>query len=787
VYNQTGASARAKDGSRAGVAATGLNDEGRVRQPESRWHRLVAQLTQVWQLQWVGGGRLGGGGTGHHAWPTGAAAPERPNARSGGLRTPFRRGAAAGQISSGALSSGRRAGHRGRSMPTRLPRWAITCEGIAMQALRSIKDVERDTEQLPCLTMELVMLPPRHLRRLQHLLELAAKAGESAASSSSSIACSWPSPAGFVPLLLPLLLFLMPRFRALTSPDYVRLRPSSISESSGERADGRCRAHEKRTGGSSEQDVALAGRAVGPEAAKAAGGGAAADWPRLSPLAELLHRLREVPHARERRTSASPCCCCPSCVMFQMGRAFSVGEIICYLTLLGFLVEEINEMITSAREETIKNYFFGRLRTSSTSPPSPAASPPSPCGSTTAQCTTRSSATGRWCCSPHLPGVTGSCACSTYRCVLESLGPKLKMMSLMVKKDFLPFLRCNYPEGKSIQSTGTEGRESASEIILGMFRNTFYAIVAGREYGDITGPNINDGDEARLRAPHCAVLVPTVYMVLYIVVMPDPAAQRHRRHVQQDHRRHRQRVQGHVASLRSSTLSRSSTPGRRCRRPSTSCRRLRNLASFVWRRLCAPLRRRLRRQRGQPAAAVCCRRGRGEFRQPPPGDTRATTARQVYLLSLYYQALAFRNAARPSTAWCWTRRTWTKATRSSSSSCERPSTERMERFDRIERDGQAAGVAGQGAQGHQPPRAPATSANKRASVLAMPYIEEGREEGPVVGRVLSTFLTALSPADKSTSRGRSVSRKRGQRLIMQNSRAQELCSLFGIQLTRERD
>uniref|UniRef100_A0A1I8IUS0 ANK_REP_REGION domain-containing protein n=1 Tax=Macrostomum lignano TaxID=282301 RepID=A0A1I8IUS0_9PLAT len=416
---------------------------------------------------------------------------------------------------------------------------AITCEGIAMQALRSIKDV--DVTPNNCLTMELVMLPLDTFGGYS-ILELAAK-GESSsfviidivqealnrmwytdfffarkdahqgALIELAIAC------GFVPLLYPLLLFLMPRFRA-HEPDYVRLRPSSISESSGN-ADGRCRAHEKRTGGSSEQGVALlqGGRKQQkqPEEEQQ-------PRPRLSPLAELL-RFYQIPCVRN-----GP-------------RLLRRGDHLLPDLLLGFLVEEINEMITSAREETHQELLLGRLerhrhhrhhlRLHRLRPADPQQHSAQPVPALLVAGAALH----------HLPGVLG-CACSNISVVLESLGPKLKMMSLMVKKkDFLPFLfnsvrahvrlrrhlhALQYPEGKSIQSTGTEGRESASEIILGMFRNTFYAIVG--EYGldnfvpcnisDITGPNINDdGDEPDCVHPIGAVLVPTVYMVLYIVVM----------------------------------------------------------------------------------------------------------------------------------------------------------------------------------------------------------------------------------------------------------------------------
>uniref|UniRef100_A0A1I8J777 ANK_REP_REGION domain-containing protein n=3 Tax=Macrostomum lignano TaxID=282301 RepID=A0A1I8J777_9PLAT len=778
VYNQS-LGERRKDGIKGLVCRNCLNDEGRV--SSLKLHRLVAQLTQFWQLQWVGADDS-------EAEETPATTPGRqepPHLKA--MRDPVE-SLAVWCVLTGRLrlapyflrqedfdtipqalllakilrSLGRRRDIED-VYANKATKMAITCEGIAMQALRSIKDV--DVTPNNCLTMELVMLPLDTFGGYS-ILELAAK-GESSsfviidivqealnrmwytdfffarkdahqgALIELAIAC------GFVPLLYPLLLFLMPRFRA-HEPDYVRLRPSSISESSGN-ADGRCRAHEKRTGGSSEQDVALlqGGRKQQkqPEEEQQ-------PRPRLSPLAELL-RFYQIPCVKFRMhvtAHISFVLLLSFVVMFQMGRAFSVGEIICYLTLLGFLVEEINEMITSAREETIKNYFLDGWNVIDITAIT--------CGFTAFALRIHNSTVHNpfqryW----SLVLLTTTCLVYWVRLlyisvVLESLGPKLKMMSLMVKKDFLPFLfilfvlmfgfgvtfhALQYPEGKSIQSTGTEGRESASEIILGMFRNTFYAIVG--EYGldnfvpcnisDITGPNINDGDEPDCVHPIGAVLVPTVYMVLYIVVMQilllNVIVAMFSKTIDAIDSESKAMWQFEKFDLIEEFNTRSALPP-----PFNILSELRNLASFVWRRLC----RRSgagEEQRGQPAAAVVAAEAAVNSAAPASaGDTPHDC--KVYLLSLYYQALAFRNRRSSLNGVVLDEEDLDEGNKIIFQQVN-ALNERMERFDRIEetvkqleslvKELKAISLRG-----------PSNISNKRASVLAMPYIEEGREEGP---------------------------------------------------------
>uniref|UniRef100_A0A1I8FF06 ANK_REP_REGION domain-containing protein n=1 Tax=Macrostomum lignano TaxID=282301 RepID=A0A1I8FF06_9PLAT len=593
---------------------------------------------------------------------------------------------------------------------------------------QACKDV--DVTPNNCLTMELVMLPLRHfggysmlgaggkgesqqLRAepdvVQRLLLFRRKdahqgalieAGHRLRLRAAAVPCS------AVPVC--------PAFRA-SSTSRLRVlacRPSSHQRVIRER-DGRCR----RMRSAPEAPASRAWRCCRrPEAAKAAEEEEQQPRPRLSPLAELLRFVLLLSFV----------------VMFRWAAPSPSGRIICYLTLLGFLVEEINEMITSAREETIKNYFLDGWNVIDITAIT--------CGFTAFALRIHNSTVHNpfqryW----SLVLLTTTCLVYWVRLlyisvVLESLGPKLKMMSLMVKKDFLPFLfilfvlmfgfgvtfhALQYPEGKSIQSTGTEGRESASEIILGMFRNTFYAIVG--EYGldnfvpcnisDITGPNINDGDEPDCVHPIGAVLVPTVYMVLYIVVMQIL-------------------LLNVIVAMFSKTIDAidsESKPFREVRPyrgvqhqvgaapPFNILSELRNLASFVWRRLC----RRSGAARAAAAAVVAAEAAANSAAPASAGDTPHDC-----------KALAFRNAAAvPQSAWCWTRRTWTKATRVIFQQVN-ALNERWRDSTALKMTVKQHGVAGQGAQRRISLRGPSNISNKRASVLAMPYIEEGREEGP---------------------------------------------------------
>uniref|UniRef100_A0A1I8FAA7 DUF202 domain-containing protein n=1 Tax=Macrostomum lignano TaxID=282301 RepID=A0A1I8FAA7_9PLAT len=587
---------RRKDGIKGLVCRNCLNDEGRVSSPEAR----LAQLTQFWQLQWVGADDSEAEETpATTPGRTGAAAPDRPCATrwSPWRLEDFDTIPQALLLAKILRSLGRRRDIED-VYATRLPKMAHHLgEGIAHAGPPQHQGCRRDTEQLP-----------------DH------GAGHACRSTPSAATASWS-------------------WRPRANP---AASSSSTSCSHPERRRP-LRAHEKRTGAPASRACALrqGGRKQQkqPEESSSRGRG-------LSPLAELLRFRMHVTSAAHQLRAAA--------VLrgqFQMGRAFSVGEIICYLTLLGFL-----------NNSTVHNPFQRY-----------------------------------W----SLVLLTTTClvywgACSTYRWCWRASARKLQ--DDVAHAGLLPFLFIlfvlmfgfgvtfharNTPRAMSIQSTGTEGRESASEIILGMFRNTFYG-----HRGRILLLNVIvamfsktiDAIDSESKAM-CAVREVRPYRgVQHQVALPPPF----------------------------NILSELRKPG------------VLRLAPTV-----PPLRRRARAAR----RCRCCRRGRARIPQPPRQPGHPHDCQGVPAQALYYQALAFRNRRFvPQRRGAETRRTWTKQQRSSSSSVN-ALNERMERFDRIEetvkqleslvKELKAISLRG-----------PSNISNKRASVLAMPYIEEGREEGP---------------------------------------------------------
>uniref|UniRef100_A0A1I8FD93 ANK_REP_REGION domain-containing protein n=1 Tax=Macrostomum lignano TaxID=282301 RepID=A0A1I8FD93_9PLAT len=735
VYNQS-LGERRKDGIKGLVCRNCLNDEGRV--SSLKLHRLVAQLTQFWQLQWVGADDSEAeGDPGHHAWPTGAAAPEghaRPGGVPGGLVRADRPSAPAAPYflrqedfdtipQALLLAKILRSLGRRRDIEdvyaNKATKMAITCEGIAMQALRSIKDV--DVTPNNCLTMELVMLPldtfggysileaggQGRIQQLRHhrhraggaepddvdahqgaLIELAIALRLRAAAVPAAAVPDAPLRAHEPDLRAPAAQQHQRVIRGTPTAAAGRMR--SAPEAPASRAWRCCRA-----AGSSKSSRR---RKQQPR-------------PRLSPLAELL-RFYQIP-----------------CVKFRM----HVTAHISFVLLLsswsygprllrrgdhllpdpaGLLVEEINEMITSAREETIKNYFLGRLerhrhhrhhlrftafalRIHNS--------------------TVHNPFQRYW----SLVLLTTTCLVYWVRLlyisvVLESLGPKLKMMSLMVKKDFLPF--CSFcaaiPEGKSIQSTGTRRsrerqRDHPRHVPQHLLRHR-------GEYGldnfvpcnisDITGPNINDGDE-----PDCILLLNVIVAMFSKTI--DAIDSESKAMWQFEKFDLIEEFKHQVGA---------------CRRPSTFLSELRNLASFVWRRLC----RRSGGRAGSPPLPLLPREAAANSAAPrQPGDTPHDCARCT-CSALYYQALAFRKPPLvPQRRWCWTRRTWTKANKiifqqvNALNERWRDSTalkRRSSSWSRWSRRLKAISLRG-----------PSNIQQQAASVLAMPYIEEGREGGPV--------------------------------------------------------
>uniref|UniRef100_A0A1I8FKH2 Calponin-homology (CH) domain-containing protein n=1 Tax=Macrostomum lignano TaxID=282301 RepID=A0A1I8FKH2_9PLAT len=521
---------------------------------------------------------------------------------------------------------------------------AITCEGIAMQALRSIKDV--DVTPNNCLTMELVMLRARHLRRLQHL----GAGGQGRIQQlrhhrhrALAIAC------GFVPLLLPAAAVPDAPLRA-HEPDYVRLRPSSISESSGN-ADGRCRRMRSAPEASSEQGVALLQRRrrkqqKQPEEEQQ-------PRPRLRPLAELLRLLPDPLRGDHQE--------------LLLGRlnVIDITAITCGFTAFALRIHN----------STVHNPFQRYWSLVACAQPPPA-----------------------WC--------TG-CACSTLSVVLESLGPKLKMMSLIALQ---------YPEGKSIQSTrhrrSRERQRDHPRHVPPTPSTPSWASTGSTTSCPATsatspGRNINDGDEPDCVHPIGAVLGAHGILLLNVIVAMFSKTI--------DAIDSESKACG---SSRSSTLSRSSTPGRRCaalQHPVGACATWRPSSGAD----CAAAPAPAEEQRGQPPLPLC-RRGRARI--PQPRVSRDTPAR---LQGCTCSACTTRRwpsatAARPSTAWCWTQEDLDEGNKiifqQNSTALKRRSSSWMSLVKELK----AISLRG-----------PSNISNKRASVLAMPYIEEPRrEEGP---------------------------------------------------------
>uniref|UniRef100_A0A1I8FHL7 Ion_trans domain-containing protein n=1 Tax=Macrostomum lignano TaxID=282301 RepID=A0A1I8FHL7_9PLAT len=745
VYNQS-LGERRKDGIKGlAVCRNCLNDEGRV--SSLKLHRLVAPAhTVLWQLQWepphLKAMRDPVESLAVLVRADRPSAAWRPTSCARRTSTPFRRHCCwpkflrslgrTGATSRTSMQQGYQDGHS----PARHRHAGPSA------AIKDV-DVTRDTNNCPD-------HGAGHCHALDtfggySILELAAK-GESSsfviidivqdahqgALIELAIAC------GFVPLLYPLLLFPdAPRFRA-HEPDYVRLRPQQ---------------HQRVIIGKRRRPLRARMRSA-PEAPASRGvallqGGRKQQKqpeeeqqprPRLSPLAELL-----LPHARDGAHQLR-CLLLSFVVMFQMGRAFSVGESSGYLTLLGFLVEEINEMITSARRRPSRTTSW----TAGTSSDITAIT----CGFTAFALRIHNSTVHNpfqryW----SLVLLTTTClvywcACSTYRwCWRASAeaqddvahgeeglpAPSCSFCSCLMFGFGVTFHALQYPEGKSIQSTGTEVARAparSSSACSATPSTPSWASTGSTTSCPATSATSPGEHKPMVMSPTACThwrgcSVPTVYMVLYIVVMQILL-------LNVIVAMFSKTIDAIDSEVKAIVAVREVRPYRGVQHQVARCAALQHpvgaaqpgvlrLAPTV-----PPLVRRAR----QPAAAVVAAEA-ARIPQPrvKPGHPHDC---KVYLLSLYYQALASANARLLNAL-----------------------NEAMERFDRIEDYGQAAGVAGQGGQGTSASEAPATSATSGSSVLDHAYItiEEGREGGPltsrVVGRVLSTFLTALSLADKS--------------------------------------
>uniref|UniRef100_A0A1I8FL00 ANK_REP_REGION domain-containing protein n=1 Tax=Macrostomum lignano TaxID=282301 RepID=A0A1I8FL00_9PLAT len=291
-------------------------------------HRLVAQLTQFWQLQWSwGADDSEAEETRPPRLADRAAAPEG-HARPGGVP------------GSGALRADRPSAAwaptflRQEDFDTNSAGTAAGQNSCAASAAR--RDIE-----------DLVIAAARHLRPGYSILELAAK-GE----SSSFVIIDIVQPAS-----------------ALTSPTTCRLRRSQhqrvIRIGTPTPLAG---AHEKAHGAPASRAMAACcsgGRNFSKS--KSSRRRSSSPRPRLSPLAELLRvstrsPAREVPpcHAGRRHISLRACCC-PSWSCSRWAAPSPSGRSICYLTLLGFWSRRSKRDDHQRQEETIKNYILGRL------------------------------------------------------------------------------------------------------------------------------------------------------------------------------------------------------------------------------------------------------------------------------------------------------------------------------------------------------------------------------------------------------------------------------------------
>ncbi|PAA53095.1 hypothetical protein BOX15_Mlig004154g2 [Macrostomum lignano] len=236
-----------------------------------------------------------------------------------------------------------------------------------------------------------------------------------------------------------------------------------------------------------------------------------------------------------------------SMILHDFQGTASSTEIFCYFALLGIFVEELREMIAACEEETLLVYISDGWNAIDLVAIS--------CGFL-AFVTRQFSPASRL--STYVIGHGKAAQDMCYilivvttlifwirilfiSIVLESVGVKLKMLSLMIKKDFIPFLYILFvimlgfgiafhallwPNGQYIGSNGKAIQLPAYDILIEMFHRTFYTIVG--EYGlddmqnvckrNETNGEPEDSVEKCVESPG-NVLVPYVLMVAYIVIV----------------------------------------------------------------------------------------------------------------------------------------------------------------------------------------------------------------------------------------------------------------------------
>ncbi|PAA64338.1 hypothetical protein BOX15_Mlig022043g1 [Macrostomum lignano] len=428
---------------------------------------------------------------------------------------------------------------------------ANTCEGIAIQALRRIK--EFDTSQNNILTMEYLRLPLRSYGDYD-AIDLAAR-GESSSFVTIDVVQDtldmfWYSDfffvrsnvwkmegailMGFVPPLMLLLPLIMERFRK-ESPTFKN--PEILQDSKFVQVKSALHSHNEHHG----HEMTGAEERLLPQPPEA-------EVPPKKPsyvrrVFKELNAFYDIPCVKFRfhvTAHVMFVLLLSFVVMRLFNKRMSVSECICYVCLLGFLVEEINEIFKSKKDESLASYFSDGWNLIDLTAIL--------CGIISFALRLDDEISGK---SEHAESVRYwalvllSTTCLVYwirllfvSVILESLGPKLKMMALMVKKDFLPFLyilfilmigfgvvfqALLYPPtnfGTSSLSPGdTDNGTEAQEIAVRMFRTTFFMIVG--EYGLDDKTNLCSSPDAKEDCVHetGSLLVTNIFMVIYIVIV----------------------------------------------------------------------------------------------------------------------------------------------------------------------------------------------------------------------------------------------------------------------------